>query len=33
VLAQVLDPAEKELKLPVCGGGCILRDLLHHISI
>lgn len=27
VLAQVLDPAEKEFQLPVCGGGCVLRNL------
>jgi hypothetical protein len=27
VLAQVLDPAEEEFELPVCGGGCVLRDL------
>ena len=32
VLAQVLNPAEEELELPVCGSGCILRNLLHRIS-
>lgn len=26
-LAQVLDPAEEELELPVCGGRSVLRDL------
>jgi len=33
VLAQVLNPAEEELELPECGGGCVLRNLLIQISV
>lgn len=32
-LAQVLDSAEQELELPVCSGGCVLRNLSQEISM
>lgn len=32
VLAQALDSAEQELKLPVSSCGCVLRDLFRQVS-